>query len=107
MVSMSSYAFQLLISYLQEQKYILFLKIINQYVKLRSTCNTSLILVTVPSDSAHNIGFEMESKVEICNQVSMDWGVHHVDPRIEVEIYRRLRSEIQKQSNSHKVSFLF
>jgi WD40 associated region in TFIID subunit, NTD2 domain len=36
-VCMSAYSFQLLISFLQEQKSFLFIKIINQYVKIRST----------------------------------------------------------------------
>lgn len=36
-ISMNAYSFQLLINFLQEQKAILFIKIINQYVRIRRT----------------------------------------------------------------------
>jgi transcription initiation factor TFIID subunit 5 len=36
-IHMSSYSFQLLITYLQEQKFVRFIKIINQFIKIRST----------------------------------------------------------------------
>lgn len=105
MVSMSSYAFQLLISYLQEQKFILFLKIINQYIKIRSTLSELLFLVTAtgPSLPYSVLGFESEPKLELTSRSTIDWGVHHVDPRIESEVYRRLRSDFQKSSSIHKV----
>ncbi len=46
-ISMSSYTFELLLSFLQEKKYVFLLKILNQYILIKGRANTAFNRLTV------------------------------------------------------------
>lgn len=99
-VSMSAYAFQLLMGYLQDTTSsggmggnVLILKIINQYVNIR-------VLVTKPSgnaalsaaSAAGMTGVAAEAAVSM-NKSKVQWGVNAVDPAIEAALQQRAKAE--------------
>ena len=112
-LSMSAYAFQLLVNFLQENSMFILLKILNQYLSVR-------VLVSRPLNAAGpakgtNVGQESRSSglvglsATLAGHVNSEpilWGVPQIDSLNESEILRRLRNDISS-TGTYKVHYYY
>lgn len=98
-LSLSMFAFELLMDFLRESKLFIFIKIINQFIRVKGiTQNVKITLLVVSDGSNIEIaGISASESTKKCDIVS---GACIIDQRIEAEVFRRLKQDLHKSAPS-------
>jgi len=92
-VKMSRYGFELLLSFLQDNKFMMLLRIINQFINLHVVKEG-----VEPSDESirGNLGIP-ENQISTMNEQPVKLGKPEMDPLISQEIERQLKDQVYLQ----------
>lgn len=101
-VTMSAYAFQLLMNFLQDPEFasgpsgngnVILLKIINQFVNIRVLVAKSGSAAAGPANAATGLSGVAAERAVGMNRAKIQWGVNIVDPAIESALQQRAKTE--------------